>query len=646
MESGSALLRDVAGGQSCTLQENDIINRVESVKQQLLYATISPASRAVALCHVIAESVAFLVQYRSVAALAASSKWHKRVLLLETAVASAFTTIGGSDDTNFGRRDLCYMYQSLLQRLWDTQQAGSTVAVMIKVGVLLAICWLQYDRVGALEQAQKLLKQCCDFCLEHETTKTIGKWPLFLLGMVQMVDNQGFKEALQSFQSAVKLCGHSEEDAPVFYWFAVVLIHNGASDDAATALSKCIRANYEPVACLSLQALMSLQAKDFHAAAGQLQRVLAIDFAQPRSLFNYSLLMQRMDSCEEQQQLLEYVVNPPESGEGGKAEDEKRRKADLSDLSTALFDETSLKCLIPSQLTSVKTSVVYLHLAVAAMENDRWQESKQYFEEFLHREDPHTVLHVPVEAARDYVYVLLQCKLPSLALSKCERYLLEFKDTRDNVALPLLHLYKADALLCLERVKECLEYLQEVVQPKIQHTMAQETHVAEEITSCHVQLVNNLAVVVACCSGAEAAISILREGLQQYPDCLAIKFNLVLLLWRKSDKVTAVSVWMKARGLDPEAKIRERGEENPVSIAVACQNAAMSAGSDHDRPISEHVQGPSYGEGGVSTQQLVYLDALILDYWCKMRNSQVVDSSIQYVEYIESLGTTKFTRHI
>eukprot|EP00644_Phytophthora_capsici_P008394 jgi/Phyca11/114401/e_gw1.26.459.1 len=143
--------------------------------------------------------------------------------------------------------------------------------------------------------------------------------------------------------------------------------------------------------------------------------------------------------------------------------------------------------------------------------------------------------------------------------------------------------------------------------------MAQESQVTEEIASCHVQLMNNVAVVVVCCYGPDAAISILRKGLQQYPDCLAIKFNLVLLLWRKNDKGTAVTLWMKARGLDPEAKIRERGASD--------------------------------GEGGVSAQQLVYLDALVLDYWCKLQSSQLADSSTQYVEYIESLSTAKLRQN-
>ncbi|KAG1708751.1 hypothetical protein DVH05_022376 [Phytophthora capsici] len=532
------------------------------------------------------------------------------------------------------------MHRTLLQRLWDIQQTGNAVTVMVKVALLLVSCWLQYDRVGTLKQAQELLQECCDLCLEHETIKINGKWPLFLLAMVHMVDNQDFKAALQCFQNAVKLCKQSEEDAPVFYWYAVALIRTGALNDAANALSKCIRANYEPVACLSLQALMGSQAKDFHAAAGKLQRVLAIDFAQPRSLFNYSLLMQRMGNFEEQQHLLEYVINPLGNGETGQAEVDKRRETDLSGSSNTLFDETNLKCLFPAQLRSVKTSKVHLHLAVAAMENARWQESKQHFEEFLASEGPHTV-----ETARDYVYVLLQCKLPSLAFSKCEQYLLEYTEYRDKIALLLLHLYKADALLCLERVEECLAYLNQVVEPKIQHAMAQESQVTEEIASCHVQLMNNVAVVVVCCYGPDAAISILRKGLQQYPDCLAIKFNLVLLLWRKNDKGTAVTLWMKARGLDPEAKIRERGEGNSVSFAAVCQNAVVSAGTNHDRPISEHVQGASDGEGGVSAQQLVYLDALVLDYWCKLQSSQLADSSTQYVEYIESLSTAKLRQN-
>ncbi|POM72037.1 Hypothetical protein PHPALM_11327 [Phytophthora palmivora] len=478
-----------------------------------------------------------------------------------------------------------------------------------------------------------------------------------------MVEKQDFDGAAQCFQTAEK-CG-VDDDGVLWYWYAVALIRSGNDGDAVTTLDKCIRANYEPTACLLLQALVNLQAQDFHAAAEQLQRALAIDAAQSRSLFNYALLMERMGNFEAQQQLLEYVFESRGNENYGRSSKELKSDGATKLPATAkttdiLFNEDRLASLLPSRLVCVNAAMVNFHLAVAAMENGCWLESKKHFEEFLNIGDFQKPQDIVVEATRDYVYVLLQCKLPSLALSKCEQYLLEHDTNSTNkdsvvVAKLLLHLYKADALLCLERADECYEYLKQTAQPMIQVVMqksndTQETHsIGEEIRSCHTQLLNNLAVVMACCSGVDSAILLLREGLQQYPDCLAIIFNLVLLLWRKGEEATACSMWFRARGWDLQSKTDESKSTpsvaNSLDAVAAYENAAMSTSTFPTTPISEHVQGTFDGEGGVSAQQLVYLDALILNYYRKTRNAQLVDKSLQYVEYIESLGTASITQH-
>ncbi|ETP45083.1 hypothetical protein F442_08448 [Phytophthora nicotianae P10297] len=648
MESASALLqlvRDAASGaQSSNLRERDLLASLESVRKQLQRSTMPPESNAIAICHVTAQVSAFLIQYRPLAAQNASSKWHKRVFLLEAAVASAFTSFTNAEELkNEDRGDLCNMMKWLYQRLWGMaqtpQQAAKVVTVMTKLCVLLAICWLSYDRIGRLIKVENLLTICSNFCSDYESTKPLAKWPLFLLGMVEMTENQDYIGALECLRSAVEICDGSELDGVLFYWYAVALIHSGHSGDAVMALDKCIRANYEPTVCLSLQALVNLQATDYHAASEQLQRALGINFEDPKSMFNYGLLMEQMDNFEAQQQLLEYVL---EFYGAGSADSTAKQLGDADQTkTTALFDERSLASLLPSRQTSLNLSRVHLHLAMAAMENGDWVESKKHFEEFLGVEHQCAITTTVLEAARDYVYVLLQCKLPSLALRKCEQNLqnavTDTVNEDDMISLLLLHLYKADALLCLERVDECCEYLQQIVQPKIQEIMSREqatTAISEEVVSCHTQLLNNLAVVVACCSGVDPAISILREGLQQYPDCLALKFNLVLLLWRKDDKPAACTMWVKARGWDLQAKI------NGADVGTTYQNAALSASTSQMPSISEHVQGDLDGEDGISAQQLVYLDALILNYWRKTRESQLVDYSLQYIEYLESLGTT------
>ncbi|CAI5741457.1 unnamed protein product [Peronospora destructor] len=605
MELASTLLElvsDATDARVSNLSEKDLTNRLEDVKKQLQCPE---------------RLWDFLSNNRPVLAQAASLKWQKRVFILETAVASAFTVIGSFEDAELAlkhedSREVCNIYRRLLHRLWKAleslEQAVNVVAGMIKLCVLLVICWLSYDRVGKLVEAEKLLKLCSDFCLEHESLQDQVKWPQFLLGMVNMVEKQDCSEALRCFRNVVERCGGlADEDGVFFYWHAVALIHNNRIANAVSALDTCIRANYEPFACLSLQALVSLQAQDYYAGAEQIQRALKIDYTHSRSLFNYALLMERMGNFEAQQQLLEYVLDL-HRGIGGQSEDSKRKQTGdvMSPYSAtaSLFEDARMAPLFPSRLKSVDISKTHFHLALAAMENGSWLESKKYFEKYLGPGELNQSACIALEAARDYVYVLLQCKLPSLALRKCEQYLLQYEDSNsmesDNAeaeaASLLLHLYKADALLCLERVDECYEYLKLIVQPEIQSVMqrAQNTDsISEEIAACHLQLLNNLAVVITCYSGVDAGLLVLSDGLEQYPDCLVIKFNLVLLLWRKGDKATACSIWVKAREWDFQQK---PGEADEVTPHTSCDYLQLAG-------------------------------------------------SLQYVEFLESQGTTGISRH-
>ncbi|TDH68313.1 hypothetical protein CCR75_000271 [Bremia lactucae] len=664
MESASNLLQLVqdarSGAQGLIMLEDDLIGRIKNASEQLLCAglyTISPESSAIAVCHVTAEVTAFLVEYRP---LTEHSKWHKRVLVLETAVASAVAGLVDSNEADLENetRDLNNMVERLFRMLWKTSDSSQSVsnkaAIMTKLCMLLGLSWLSYDRMGSEKRVENLLILCSDLCAERETTIKLAKWPLFLLGIVHLVEKQDVVRALGFLRRAVEKCeGLEMEDGIFFYWYAVALIRNGIECDATAALDKCIQCDYKPAPCLYLQAIVQLQASDYHAARNQLQRLIELDFTQPSSMFNYALLMERMSNFSAEQQMLKYILEFHGNGISEiAAAQESAAQVNTVNTLCAFDDQANFTALFPSRRRNVTMTMVHRHAALAAMENGCWLESKYHFEEYLssvYGLDDSDAFRV----ARDYVYVLLQSKLPSLALRESEQYLQSYdasnaaSDSDEEVTLLLLHLYKADALLCLERVSECCKYLQEVVQPRIQKSLSRREAalnatdaVTEEIISCHTQLVNNVAVAVACCSGADPAMSILRVGLQQYPDCLAMKFNLVLLLLRTGDEMTASALWMKARGWNFHAETNAvTGVASPVDSAAACQIAAVSA-SAYVPFISEHVQGNLDGECGVSAQQLVFLDALIIKSWRKRWNSQLADNTIQFIEYLESRGST------
>uniref|UniRef100_M4BLT1 Uncharacterized protein n=1 Tax=Hyaloperonospora arabidopsidis (strain Emoy2) TaxID=559515 RepID=M4BLT1_HYAAE len=378
------LLQLVTDTDSSGLSESDLIHHVEDVKRQLRdswwRSAITRDSFAIGVCHVTSQVVGYLVQHRPVLAPARTSQWQKRVFLLETAVTSAFTSLQGAKSKDLAvlseeNRDFCIKYSKLLNRLYGTSQLpAQAVAVMTKVGILLAISWLSYDRVGKVKAVEKLLIMCTDFCLEHKSVQEFQKWPQFLLGMVQMVEKQDHREALQCFRNVVEKCrdaANAADDSVFFYWYAVVLIHNGLFSDAVDALDECIRANYEPVACLSLQAFANVKMQDYHAATEHLERALQIDCTHSGSLVNYSLLMEQMGNIDMQQQLLEAVLNSREGVDNGQTQ-----RSDAADIAgtptsfTALFEDACLASLSLSRRMGVlNTPTVHHHLALAAMEN-------------------------------------------------------------------------------------------------------------------------------------------------------------------------------------------------------------------------------------------------------------------------------------
>lgn len=214
-------------------------------------------------------------------------------------------------------------------------------------------------------------------------------------------------------------------------------------------------------------------------------------------------------------------------------------------------------------------------------------------------------------------------------------------------SLAMVHLYKADALLSLERVDTCHEYLSGVVAPLVTKLLSAESSITqsrwhsavrEEVVHCHTQLLNNLAVVTVCQNGIDAGIALLRHAFTEYPDSLTLKFNLVLLLWRSAQKEAACTLWIEARGWNLQMKMEDLPDEKELHCALDMDAANEQASSAaRTALVSEHVS-DLQGDCGVNEQQLVYLDALVLDHWRKVRNAKAVENSLLYVQYLETLA--------
>lgn len=248
-----------------------------------------------------------------------------------------------------------------------------------------------------------------------------------------------------------------------------------------------------------------------------------------------------------------------------------------------------------------------------------------------------------------------QSQLFTLALETCDRVIASFaldgSDTASSAWL-LVFLYRADALLSLECVHECAQFLRDRVEPLVQRALEQQEspHNDDEVAACHVQLLNNLAVATVCLDdngGVDAAIAMLRTGLQLYPSALSLTFNLVLLLWRQEQKDAACAIWFEARGWSHRTDTSDSSSSEWMALVVTAEDAAIAAASRSSPQVSEHVSScDATDEGGVSQQQLLYLNALVLNHWGSIQSSRAIQSSVHYLEYLDALAPRTLSNRV
>jgi hypothetical protein len=228
---------------------------------------------------------------------------------------------------------------------------------------------------------------------------------------------------------------------------------------------------------------------------------------------------------------------------------------------------------------------------------------------------------------------LLQCNRPTEALAQCE---LATEEEEEDV---WVHFYKADALLCLERVDECAVHLASVIQPLVANrlcTQRSSSHDAEELGALHTQLLNNLAVAQVCCGEIDAAVATLRECSRQYPRDLAVQFNLTLLLWRLGRHDAACALWFQARGWNSQMDVGDmRNQQKALDWVAQVENEALSSAT-HAK-IDAHVSDSSNTSGAVDDRQLRSLDALVLHHWGTAQDALVAKTAAQYVDFLETL---------
>ncbi|RHY10010.1 hypothetical protein DYB36_000051 [Aphanomyces astaci] len=172
---------------------------------------------------------------------------------------------------------------------------------------------------------------------------------------------------------------------------------------------------------------------------------------------------------------------------------------------------------------------------------------------------------------------------------------------------PVLLLYKADALFCLEQVQECDWTLQQL------DTALSGEDDDEAPNDLYAQVLNNQALVLACHGRTDDALRKLYDCRRRFPTCAHALFNLTVLLWRQSKQVAACTTWLAGR-----------------QIVHSSRTSA-----DATTPPTSHV--PAGQQGQICPQQIAALDRMVDKFWADDGRMRAIKQSLQVVEHYTSI---------
>jgi tetratricopeptide (TPR) repeat protein len=537
----------------------------------------------------------------------------------------------------------CYM--SLLERLFPLhyekeQEEDQRWKVAIRMGVLLASLWLQSHETSPI--AKQLLQEIALFSNRQPNPRSVH----VLLGLVYLIESNDISRSLIHFEQAHTNILESNMDPCtkgfLHFWYAIALYKNSQPENAFEQLKQAIRLNYHPVYALNLKAWFHLQDKDYEQVAEDLQRALEIEFESFSCMFNYSLLLGKMENFPAQEQILAYLLDAKRLVSNKKRNfevlEDKNDETNKTTSQLQLFLPHALDGLICGRYQTRRGEYfdedhIHLYMAYASFESEEYEKAKKYFEAALLPLHQHKMIQRPFrrhDCWRDYIYTLLETNHPSKALEICHSILRsQSLDEEQELQFIMIHLCKADALFMMEKVEECQSYLSQTIDPKVTALLETSESMSkderEEISSCHMQILNNLAVTMACHDDLPKATELLRRCIKLYPDdSMNATFNLVLLLWRQDQKESACIIWMETRGWKMDFSIETLGfyEEKMAQLTFDSTNQDV---------LKEHVQceGPN---GSVSIQQIAFCDALVLNHWLQLRKMDNLHFSLQHIQ--------------
>ncbi|DAZ97056.1 TPA: hypothetical protein N0F65_001240 [Lagenidium giganteum] len=678
MEQQAAALLSRLRCDDTVVLASEVLELIDALKQRCCVQHLAPGTNVpgceLLYLHVVVESVLHLQQQQQHKADAMDTC----IWLMESAlttVQAAIQARAGAPPATAVSQDVEAMTEwhhvvravsDVLEWLVPEPQVQSdadqvALLVVVRVSVALAACWLvRHEHVFAT-RATALLTRVIDFCsTKGANARHCTRWPLFLSAMIRLTEESDEQQALSLMEAAAVAVGpweSAQADGTFSYWFAVALAKNALYERSIQQLQLCVQSDYEPVASLALSAYVRQLSADEAAAADaaeDLQRVLELDFAQSFAIFDHALLFSAMGNSNASLEMLECYfearqqADPERLREAARGAPRRKKRCTKAGANAqvqahkddvSVIPDAKLRQLLGCYAAEPSQRKVHEHLAQAATASGNWIKAKQHLDQLVNHITTlnDAAAHEICNWKRDYVFALLQTNEYTLVLECCDRFLLERQARSSPLLTAHLLLFKADALLCLENVDECHRVLQERLNPvitRLRRNQDLDDKSRKEVDSCHLQLMNNLAVALVCRNDVSGAITLLRQHIREHPESLAIKFNLTLLLWRAGQKESACLVWMEARGWSLKMDLSDLATQQDVLLKLE-ERREIAAGAKRQSTISEHV---GYGsESEVLPEQLLYLDSLIINHWAQVQNAKSVQTAIEYVEYLEQL---------
>ncbi|ETV86143.1 hypothetical protein H257_02601 [Aphanomyces astaci] len=493
-------------------------------------------------------------------------------------------------------------YVGVLEKLVQVAPTSSVEAF----GIVLAYCYVHGSLLDEATSVTNVLSSMAS--VQRDRLKVVKGW-------IALRQND-----LGSAVSLLQANGAISTTTPLQgFWLAYSWVHQRtrhniplhtpsypstavSSDEIWTLLETAMAGDIRPIVCLNMQAWLLTQHRIVVGAAEDvtagdcLAKAIALDYDQGEkstnlSLFNYAMLLGRLGKWTDMQQVLQYCLDDIHVGPS------------TTQTTSPAPQESAWSISVRPVASPLTLATVQAYMARTCIQSQDYSTARVMFQRLeLAATDRVSIGPFQLSSlVRDHVYVLLEVNAHREALGVCDAALQRYQGD------PVLLLYKADALFCLEQVQECDWTLQQL------DTALSGEDDDEAPNDLYAQVLNNQALVLACHGRTDDALRKLYDCRRRFPTCAHALLNLTVLLWRQGKQVAACTTWLAGR-----------------QIVHSSRTSA-----DATTPPTSHV--PAGQQGQICPQQIAALDRMVDMFWADDGRMRAIKQSLQVVEHYTSI---------